>query len=159
VSTAGEKTALRTRLDQPGSHASALSSRSVRLHLGVLCAVVLTLHCAWSGRYPQCGTDSDCSDGQTCVHDRIGNYCLIRCDVDVDAGHDSRCPPGFMCWAEEPNLVGNVCREGVDPSWRNQMLQRYLRRLDGGLCCGGSYFLVVDGGEIIEHRPLFPRDR
>jgi len=64
-----------------------------------------------------------------------------------------------MCWAEEPDLAGNVCREGVDPMQKSLMLQRYLRKLDGGLCCGGSYFFVVDGGEIIEHRPLFPGDR
>jgi len=131
----------------------------VRFQFAVLLGVLLALSCSWSGRYQRCGADSDCSTGQTCAHDRIGNYCLVACDVSIDAGHDPRCPPEFTCWTGASDLQGNVCREGVDPAASARMLGRYLSRLDGGLCCGDSYLFVVDGGELLEHRPLFSRDR
>jgi hypothetical protein len=130
----------------------------VRARLCVIFAVLVTLQCASSHQYAPCALESDCSAGQTCVHDRIGSYCAVACDVQVDAGHDPRCPPGFTCWAGEKHLEGNVCREGRDPSYNQLMLERYLRRLDGGLgtADGGYFFLVVDGGEILDHRIVYP---
>ena len=145
-------------IDAPRVRDSSGTISVVRSWPVAVIVVVLALHCAGMSPYRPCGADGDCGAGETCAHDRMGSFCLRVCEAAVDAGHDPRCPPGFMCWAEAPHLTGNVCREGEDPSWREHMLDRYLRRLDGGLCCGGSYFLIVDGGEIVGHRLLFLRD-
>ena len=129
-------------------------------------AVAWALSCATKRPDPEptprysCGSDSDCLAGETCVAD-WGRYCLVACDPQVADGHDPRCPRGFTCWRASDHVAGNVCREGEERGRHLEIsLERYLSSIDGGLEGLGarSIFLIVDGGEVVGHRPLFPDD-